>query len=420
MNTSAFECYESEVRSYCRKFPEVFESSKGAFIKGESGKEYLDFFCGAGALNYGHNHPYVKEKAVEYLMKDGIIHALDMYTVAKRELIETFQEQILKPRGLNYKIQFPGPTGTNAVEAALKLARKVKGRRTVMGLMGCFHGMTLGSLALTCERDARAGAGVPLNDIIHVPAPYMFPELDTIKYIDEILGDDHSGVDLPAAFILETVQAEGGIQVFSVDFLKRLREVCDKYDMLLIVDDIQVGCGRTGNFFSFERAGIVPDIVTLSKSIGGLGLPLALTLFKPELDVWSPGEHNGTFRGNQIAFVAAKAAIEVMTGEKLDANVRANEAVLADGLADVAALDERLDVRGIGYIWGVDCGKIPVDGFARRVICKCFENGLIVELAGRKDCVVKLMPPLIADKAILEKGIAVLKESFKACLAERA
>jgi len=418
MNTSAFECYESEVRSYCRKFPEVFESSKGAFIKGESGKEYLDFFCGAGALNYGHNHPYVKQQAIDYLMKDGIIHALDMYTVAKRELIETFQEKILQPRGLNYKIQFPGPTGTNAVEAALKLARKVKGRRTVMGLMGCFHGMTLGALSLTCERDARAGAGVPLNDIIHVPAPYMFPELDTIKYIDEILSDDHSGVDLPAAFILETVQAEGGIQVFSVDFLKRLRAVCDKYDMLLIVDDIQVGCGRTGHFFSFERAGIVPDIVTLSKSIGGLGLPLALTLFKPELDIWSPGEHNGTFRGNQIAFVAAKAAIEVMTNEKLDANVRENEAVLRDGLADVAALDERLSVRGIGYIWGVDCGNIPVDGFARRVICKCFENGLIVELAGRKDCVVKLMPPLIADKALLEKGIAILKASLSECLAE--
>jgi len=420
MNTSAFECYESEVRSYCRKFPEVFESSKGAFIKGESGKEYLDFFCGAGALNYGHNHPYVKQQAIDYLMKDGIIHALDMYTVAKRELIETFQEKILQPRGLNYKIQFPGPTGTNAVEAALKLARKVKGRRTVMGLMGCFHGMTLGALSLTCERDARAGAGVPLNDIIHVPAPYMFPELDTIKYIDEILSDDHSGVDLPAAFILETVQAEGGIQVFSVDFLKRLRPVCDKYDMLLIVDDIQVGCGRTGHFFSFERAGIVPDIVTLSKSIGGLGLPMALTLLRPELDIWSPGEHNGTFRGNNVAFVAAKAAIDVMTNDKLDANVRANEAVLRDGLEAIASCDERLSVRGIGYIWGIDCGKIPVDGFARRVICKCFENGLICELAGRKDCVVKLMPPLIADKQTLEEGMAILEKSLKECLAEIA
>ncbi len=418
MSTTVFEQYESEVRSYCRKFPEVFVSSKGAYIKGENGREYLDFFCGAGALNYGHNHPYVKQKAIDYLMGDGIIHALDMYTAAKRELIETFQENILKPRGLDYKIQFPGPTGTNAVEAALKLARKVKGRRTVMGLMGCFHGMTLGALALTCERDARAGAGVPLNDIVHVPAPYMFEGLDTIDYVDQILTDDHSGVDLPAAFILETVQAEGGIQVFDVDFLKRLRALCDKHDMLLIVDDIQVGCGRTGHFFSFERAGITPDIVTLSKSIGGLGLPLALTLFRPELDIWSPGEHNGTFRGNQLAFVAAKAAIEVMCNDKLDANVRENEAVLREGLMKVASVDERLSVRGIGYIWGIDCGNIPVQGFARRVICKCFENGLIVELAGRQDCVVKLMPPLIADKETLEKGLAILEKSLKACLAE--
>ncbi len=418
MNTAVFEQYESEVRSYCRKFPEVFTTSKGAIIRGESGKEYIDFFCGAGALNYGHNHPYVQQKAVEYLMNDGIIHALDMYTVAKREFIETFEEQILKPRGLNYKIQFPGPTGTNAVEAALKLARKVKGRRTVMGLMGCFHGMTLGALALTCERDARAGAGVPLNDIVHVPAPYMFPTLDTIDYVDQILCDDHSGIDLPAAFILETVQAEGGIQVFEPEFLRRLRALCDKHDMLLIVDDIQVGCGRTGNFFSFERAGIQPDIVTLSKSIGGLGLPLALTLFRPELDIWSPGEHNGTFRGNQIAFVAAKAAIEVMNGEHLTDNVRRNEAVLRDGLTAIAAADERLAVRGIGYIWGIDCGNIPVKGFARRVICKCFENGLIVELAGREDCVVKLMPPLIADEEILRRGMAILDKSLKECLAE--
>ena len=304
------------------------------------------------------------------------------------------------------------------MEAALKLARKVKGRRNIMGLMGCFHGMTMGALALTTERDARAGAGVSLNDVVHVPAPYMFDSLDTIDYVDAILSDDHSGVDLPAAFILETVQAEGGIQVFSVEFLQRLRALCDKHDMLLIVDDIQVGCGRTGNFFSFERAGIVPDIVTLSKSIGGLGLPMALTLLRPELDIWSPGEHNGTFRGNNVAFVAAKAAIDVMVNEKLDVNVRENEAVLRDGLTAIASCDERLSVRGIGYIWGIDCGNIPVDGFARRVICQCFENGLICELAGRKDCVVKLMPPLIADKETLEKGMAILEKSLKQCLAE--
>ncbi|MBQ9414810.1 MAG: diaminobutyrate--2-oxoglutarate transaminase [Clostridia bacterium] len=417
MNTTAFEQYESEVRSYCRKFPKVFRSSKGAYITDEDGKEYLDFFCGAGALNYGHNHPYIKGKVIDYLMGDGIVHALDMYTVAKREFIETFEEKILKPRGLDYKIQFPGPTGTNAMEAALKLARKVKGRRNVMALMGCFHGMTIGTLALTTERDARIGAGVPLNDVTHIPAPYMFPEFDVIDYVNTILEDDHSGIEKPAAFVLETVQAEGGIHPFSVEFLQRLRKLCDKHDMLLITDEVQIGCGRSGYFFSFERAGIVPDIVALSKSIGGLGLPLALTLFRPELDIWSPGEHNGTFRGNNPAFVAAKAAVEVMVGDKLDENVRQNEHVLCDGLTAIAAVDDRLSVRGIGYMWGIDCGKIQ-KGFAKKVILRCFDNGLICELAGREDCVVKLMPPLIADEATLKKGLAIVEKSLKECLAE--
>ena len=416
IDTKAFEQYESEVRSYCRKFPTVFKSAKGAYITDENGREYLDFFCGAGALNYGHNHPYIKQKVIDYLMQDGIVHALDMYTSAKRELIDTVENRLLKPRGLNYKIMFPAPTGTNAIEAALKLARKVKKRTNIMGLMGCFHGMTLGALSLTCERDARAGAGVPLSNITHIPAPYMFEGLDTIDYADKLLSDDHSGVELPAAFILETVQAEGGIMVFEPDFLKRLRALCDKYDMLLIVDDIQVGCGRTGTFFSFERAGIVPDIVVLSKSVGGLGLPMALTMFKPELDVWAPGEHNGTFRGNNPAFVAAKAAIEVMLDEHLEQNVKTNEHVLKEGLDDIAALDSRLKARGIGYIWGIDCGNIPVKGFARKVIDECFKNGLIAELAGRQDCVVKVMPPLIADEDTLKKGIAIIKKSFETCL----
>lgn len=415
-STSAFELYESEVRSYCRKFPEVFTSSQGAYITAESGEKYLDFFCGAGALNYGHNHPYIKSKVIEYLEKNGIVHGLDMYTAAKRDFIVAFEEKILKPRGLDYKIQFPGPTGTNAVEAALKLARKVKGRKNIMGLMGCFHGMTLGALSLTCERDARIGAGVPLDYVTHVPAPYMFPNLDTVRYIDSVLSDDHSGVELPAALILETVQAEGGIMVFEPEFLQGIRRICDKYDMLMIVDDIQVGCGRTGTFFSFERAGIVPDIVTLSKSIGGLGLPMALTLLRPELDIWSPGEHNGTFRGNQPAFVAATAALDVMLGEGLEQNVRDNESVLREGLTEICSLDERLECRGIGYIWGVDCSKIPQDGFARKIIDECFKNGLIAELAGRKDCVVKLMPPLIADKATLEEGLRILKSAVDSCL----
>mgnify|MGYP002265331407 CR=1 FL=1 len=322
MNTQPFEEYESQVRSYCRNFPTVFTTAKGSFLYDEDGKEYIDFFCGAGGLNYGHNNEYIKEKVLEYLQSDGVMHALDMYTAPKREFLEFYEEKILKPRGLNYKIQFPGPTGTNAVEAALKLARKVTGRNNVFAMMGGFHGMTLGSLALTTDASSRAGAGVPLYHVTHIPAPYMFPELDTIHYMETLLTDDHSGVEKPAAIVLETVQADGGINPFPVEWLQRVRTLCDKYDILMIVDDIQVGCARTGWFFSFERAGIVPDIVTQSKSIGGYGMPFALVLIKPELDIWSPGEHNGTFRGYQLSMVAAKAGLEVMLNERVEDKVR--------------------------------------------------------------------------------------------------
>jgi len=322
MNFEVFEKYESEVRSYCRKYPTLFTRAKGSYMYDEEGKKYIDFFCGAGALNYGHNNDYIKEKLVKYLMDDGIIHSMDMFTPTKRDFIDFFQKEVLEKRGLNYKIQFPGPTGTNAVEAALKLARKVKKRNNVFALMGAFHGMTLGALSLTTDKGSRGGAGVTLTDVTHIPAPYMYPELDTVKYMENLILDDHSGVEKPAALVIETVQAEGGIYVFSEKWLQDVRAFCDKYDILLIVDDIQVGCSRTGTFFSFERAGIVPDMVCLSKSIGGYGLPFALTLFKPELDIWSPGEHNGTFRGQQLSLVAAKAGLEVMLGEKVEEHTR--------------------------------------------------------------------------------------------------
>ena len=278
MNTSTFENYESEVRSYCRHFPKVFTNAKGAVITDEDGVDYIDFFCGAGAVNYGHNNEYIKQKMVEYLSTDGIIHALDMYTVPKREFIETLEHKLIEPRGFTYKIQFCGPTGTNAVEAAIKLARKNKGRRNVFAFMGCFHGMTLGALSLTSEMYARGGAGASLNDVTHIPAPYMFEGLDVIQYMQTLIDDDHSGVEKPAAVIMETLQAEGGIRPFSDEFLRQVRDFCDKNDILMIVDDIQVGCCRCGSFFSFERAGIEPDMVVMSKSIGGLGMPLVASV----------------------------------------------------------------------------------------------------------------------------------------------
>lgn len=414
METAIFENYESEVRSYCRHFPTVFTKAKGANFYDEDGRKYIDFFCGAGAVNYGHNNPVIKKKLIEYLESDGIMHALDMYTVPKREFIEVFEEKVLKPRGLNYKIQFPGPTGTNANEAALKLARKVKKRRNIFALMGGFHGMTLGSLALTTDKASRKGAGVPLDNVTFIPAPYMFPELDTVAYMQRLLDDDHSGIEKPAALFIETIQAEGGIRVFEIDWLKRVRKFCDDNDILLVVDDVQVGCCRSGNFFSFERAGIQPDIVTMSKSIGGYGLPLAITLIKPEIDEWKPGEHNGTFRGNQLAFVAAKGGIEYMLENKVEEQVkRKGEIVKSFVEKEILPLDERLELRGIGLIWGIEFEKIPVKGFADKVIEKCFENGLIIEGAGRKNSVVKIMPPLVIDEDTLTEGLEIIKKSVK-------
>ncbi|MFR1766822.1 MAG: diaminobutyrate--2-oxoglutarate transaminase [Lachnospira sp.] len=399
-----FETYESQVRSYCRSFPKVFTQAKGSIITDIDGNEYLDFFCGAGAVNYGHNNDYINEKLISYLNNDGILHALDMMTEPKYEFIKYFEEQILKPRNLDYKVMFVGPTGTNGIEAALKLARKVKKRQNIWALMGCFHGMTMGALALTSDRDSRKGAGVPLEYVTHIPAPYMFEGLDTIKYMETLINDDHSGIEKPAALIIETVQAEGGIHVFTKEWLQSVRDFCSKYDILLIVDDIQVGCARTGTFFSFERAGIVPDIVVMSKSIGGAGLPFALTLFKPELDIWAPGEHNGTFRGNQLAIVAAKAGLEYMLNKHIENEVMRKSLIIKDYL-ETHIDTSKADIRGIGMVWGIDVHTGELSG---KITKACFEHGVIIERAGRDNSVVKLMPALTMTDEQLVRGMEII------------
>ncbi|MBP3338317.1 MAG: aspartate aminotransferase family protein [Lachnospiraceae bacterium] len=403
-----FEKYESNVRSYCRSFPSVFYKAKGPFLYDLDGKEYIDFFCGAGSVNYGHNNDYIKDKMIKFLENDGYMHALDMMTEAKADFIEFFQENVLKPRGLDYKILFPNPTGTNAIEAALKLARKYTGRTDVWCLMGCFHGMTLGALALTTDADSREGAGVPLNNVVHIPAPYMFSGLDTIEYMETLITDDHSGYALPAAIVIETVQAEGGIHVMSNEYLQAVRALCDKYGILLIIDDIQVGCARTGTYFSFERAGIKPDIFVMAKSIGGAGLPFAVVLTKEEYDVFTPGQHNGTFRGNQLAMVAAKAGLEYMLAEKVEEQVAKKEAIVKDYLT--ANVPSQFKVRGIGLIWGIE---VADGAMCAKITTKCFENGLIAEKAGRGNNVVKIMPPLVIDEETLIKGLSIVVEAIK-------
>lgn len=416
MEKEVFEKYESNVRSYCRKWPVVMKKAKGSIYYDEDNNEYIDFFNGAGALNYGHNPDYIKEKLIKYLEEDYIMHSLDMYAFAKRDFIEFYQEKVLKPRNYDYKMMFPGPTGTNAIEMALKLARKVTGRSNVFAFMGCFHGMTTGSLALTTEKAARQGAGITLNNVTHIPTPYYLNgKFDTLAYLEEILNDDHSGIEKPCAMVIETVQAEGGIHVFSNEFLQGLRDICTRHDILLIIDDIQAGCSRTGNFFSFERANIVPDIIVQSKSIGGYGLPLAVVLIKPELDKFNPGEHNGTFRGFQLSMVAAKAGLEMMIDLDIPNEVQRKGKIVCEYLEKEIKplLKEKQEIRGIGLIWGIEF----IDGkLARAVLDKCFEKGLIVELAGRNDSVLKIMPSLLIEDDLLLKGLDIIKESIKEIL----
>ncbi|MCZ7528316.1 MAG: diaminobutyrate--2-oxoglutarate transaminase [Acidimicrobiia bacterium] len=411
-----FEQIESEVRGYCRTWPTVFETARGCRIVDEHGRRYLDFFSGAGALNYGHNHPALKRALLEYLVRDGVVHALDMYTTAKRAFLDRFRETILGPRGLDYKVQFPGPTGTNAVEAALKLARKVTGREGIVSFTNAFHGMTLGSLSVTGNSMKRGGAGIPLVHGTSMPFDgYLGDDVDTIEYLESFLDDSGSGLDLPAAVIVETVQAEGGLNTASFEWLGRLANLCERNDILLIVDDIQAGCGRTGPFFSFEPAGLRPDIVCLSKSLSGYGLPMALTLLKPELDVWEPGEHNGTFRGNNPAFVTATEALRFWEDETLSRQVAEKAAVVTDAL-DVLALEHAhlgAETRGRGLLQGL---RFESPELAAAISEAAFERGLLIETSGADGEVVKLLPPIVIEPDDLAEGLALLSESVAAVL----
>ncbi|MEU0936395.1 diaminobutyrate--2-oxoglutarate transaminase [Embleya sp. NPDC005971] len=409
---NVFETLESEVRSYCRHWPTVFDHARGSHLGDEAGHTYLDFFAGAGALNYGHNNPMLKRALLDYIERDGITHGLDMATTAKRAFLESFESLILSPRRLPYKVMFPGPTGANAVEAALKLARKVTGRSPIVSFTNAFHGMSLGALTVTGNAFKRAGAGIPL---VHgTPMPYDgysdhdHHEAPDFLWFEQLLDDPGSGLDHPAAVIVETLQGEGGINVARPQWLRALAGLCRRHDMLLIVDDIQMGCGRTGGFFSFEEAGIVPDIVTLSKSISGYGLPMALCLFKPELDIWEPGEHNGTFRGNNPAFVTATAALHTYWADEQTPKQTAGLGVQTEQALRTLADDiapETVEVRGRGLVWGL---AFDDPDRASAVCTRAFELGLLVETSGPRSEVVKLMPPLTVSPEELHDGLRIV------------
>lgn len=414
-----FDRLESEVRGYVRAFPVVFEAARGSTLVAEDGREYLDFFAGAGTLNYGHNNQLFIDALVEHLGTGGIIHGLDMATVAKRRFLELFESRILAPRGLDWKVQFVGPTGANAVEAALKVARQATGRANVIAFTNAFHGLSGAALAATGSAKYRRAAGFALDNVTRAPFDgYLGADVDTLDLLEKLLDDSGSGVDLPAAVIVETVQGEGGINAASAAWLQRLREMTRARGILLIVDDIQSGVGRTGRFFSFEDAGIEPDIVTVSKSISASGLPMALTLFRRELDVWEPGAHTGTFRGNNLAFVTAAAALEAYWSDgAFAAEVRRKHEVLA-GLLRAIAEDfpaAAFEVRGRGLMMGIASTSMPE--LAGRVAHACFERGLVIETSGAKDEVLKFLPALTIADEELERGLGIVREALGETLA---
>lgn len=415
MKKESFENYESSVRYYCRNISDVFEYAKGSKMIAENGKQFIDFFSAAGSLNYGHNNEYIKGKLLDYIAGDYIVQSLDIYTTCKRGFIDNLNEILLRPKKYQYKVQFCGPTGTNAVESALKLARKVTGRSGVFSFMGGFHGVSLGSLAVTSNRSKRFASGIPLNNTTFIPYDNYYVEgFDSIEYIQKILEDDHSGIDKPAAIIFETVQAEGGVNISSIDWMQRLSDLCKRYGVLLICDDIQVGCGRTGSFFSFERAGIIPDIIVLSKSISGYGLPMSILLIKPELDIWEPSEDSGTFRGNQLSFVGASAALEYWIINRLDQEVKRKEKIVRKKLEQgLCNQSDSISVRGIGLIWGIDLSKLQISNISSQVIRQCYKNGLVLESVGRSNSVIKILPALTIEDNLLETGLDIIVSVLK-------
>ena len=403
---------ESNVRSYCRSFETTFTSASGSTMTDTDGRDYTDFLAGCSSLNYGHNDPDMKAALIEHITRDGITHGLDMYTDTKAAFLDTFEQVILQPRGMDHKVMMVGPTGTNAVEAALKLARKVTGRSNVVAFTNGFHGMTLGSLALTGNSGKRNGSGVALGDVTHLPFDGSMGDVDTLALAREMLTNSSSGIDAPAAFILETVQGEGGLNSASKSWLQGIAALAKEVGALLIIDDIQAGIGRTGGFFSFETFGIEPDMITLAKSFSGMGLPFAALLLKPELDIWKPAEHNGTFRGNTHAFVTARVALEKFW--KTDAfakEVAEKSDVLEQRLERIAKMVPGARLKGRGMMRGVDVGSGELAGM---ICAECFENGLIIETSGAEDEVVKVLAPLTTPMAQFKAGLETLEAAVLA------
>jgi diaminobutyrate-2-oxoglutarate transaminase len=409
-NSSHLMLAESNSRYYADCFPATFARSIGSHIYDVSGAEYIDFFAGAGALNYGHNHPDLVKCVIEYLQSSGGVHSLDMDTTARGRFIAALSKVFDDIAG-SWKIMVTGPTGTNSVEAAFKICRRFTGRTDILAFQGGYHGMTLGALAATSNRSARLGAGVPLRNAYRIPYPTHNGEKH-LELLESTLTRLQKRRNLPAALVLETIQAEGGVNLGASDYLNGITPILKHFGVLCIVDEIQTGCGRTGPFFSFQSSRLAPDIICTSKSLSGIGLPLAAIVFREEIDCLAPGQHSGTFRGPNLAFVAGARALEIWYRDSIQRETNRKSVFLQKtlrGLADQFS-DKIKQIRGRGMIWGIEMRS---QGFAETVTHEAFRKGLLVERCGPEKSTLKILPPLNIEDETLTAGLDIISQAIK-------
>ncbi len=415
---------ESSAVSYPRGLPMAIARAKGATVEDVDGNVYIDFFGGAGVLNVGHSNPQVIDAAVKQIAE--FTHSLDVPNTARRSLVEALLS--LLPESLN-KLFFGGPTGSDAVEAAMKLAKYNKKRAPMIAFEGSYHGMTSGALSLTSHLGHKEDF-LPLIPEVHfVPYAYCYRcafgrtpaacDLDCAKYLEHVLEDPHSGVGRPSAVIIEAIQGEGGSIVPHDLFLPKIREICDKYDVLLIVDEIQAGFCRTGKMFTFEHAGVVPDIVTMSKALGGVGFPISGMAFKQELDTWPAGKHIGTFRGNVVAYAAGQAALQFMVKNHLAEHVAKLGVKMLSELKEIEKDSSIIgEARGKGLMFGVELvhdkeSKKPAPEAAKNIRTYCHQHGLLIEIGGHYDNVARFLPPLILTEDLARRGIEIFADAVR-------
>jgi diaminobutyrate-2-oxoglutarate transaminase len=402
---TSFDELESNVRYYCRRWPAVFASSSGSTITDEDGVEYLDFFAGAGALSYGHNNPLLVEVAVEHLRSGRLLHSLDTFTPEKRHFLDTLQRTILAPRQLDMVVQTVGPTGATAVEAALQLAQRLTGHRAVLGFEGGYHGMSYRAASISASMAGRA-TSAHLKDFVALPYVQHVTDAD-VELLETTLRTPVNGQPI-GVVIIEPTQGEGGARPFDPAYLSAIRRLTRELGILVIADEIQAGVGRTGPFFSFEGSQLDPDIICVSKSISGLGLPMAINLVRRNLDTWNPGEFSGTFRGNNLAFATSTTMLEnYWSDSTLEKNTEQFGHTVRAALESMATSfgAGQFNVRGSGLLCGLAVGDSEL---AAAISRHAFERRLIVETCGPGDTIVKLLTPLVIEPEELDEGLTRL------------